>query len=58
VLFFPFAKTVSKLIDESVVTDFFFAHESNILADGAKAAIFSQNNNELLMGININKHFP
>jgi hypothetical protein len=46
------------LIDDSVVTNFLFAHQTDILADEAQAAILRHNSYELLMGININKHFP
>ncbi|KAI9372947.1 cytochrome P450 [Aspergillus egyptiacus] len=41
-----------------VVTNFLFAHQANILADEKKAAILRRNGRELMMGINLNKHFP
>ena len=46
------------LIVNSVVTNFLFAHQTDILADETKAATLRNNGNELLKGININKHFP
>jgi hypothetical protein len=42
----------------SVVNNFLFAHQTNVLADDKKATILRANSNELLMGINMNKHFP
>lgn len=42
----------------SVVNNFLFAHRTNVLASEPKAATLRQNSKELLMGININKHFP
>lgn len=42
----------------SVVNNFLFAHRTDVLASEPKAAILRQNSKELLMGININKHFP
>ncbi|GFN11072.1 cytochrome P450 [Aspergillus tubingensis] len=41
-----------------VVNNFLFAHRTDVLASKPKAAILRQNSKELLMGININKHFP
>ncbi|KAL4953185.1 cytochrome P450 [Aspergillus filifer] len=41
-----------------VVTNFLFAHQTNILADESKAATLRHNSKELMMGINLNKHFP
>ncbi|RAH72013.1 cytochrome P450 [Aspergillus aculeatinus CBS 121060] len=41
-----------------VVTNFLFAHQTDILSNEPKAAILRQNSKELLMGINLNKHFP
>ncbi|OJJ95900.1 hypothetical protein ASPACDRAFT_47252 [Aspergillus aculeatus ATCC 16872] len=41
-----------------VVTNFLFAHQTDILSNEPKAAILRQNSRELLMGINLNKHFP
>ena len=46
------------LTEESVVTNFLFAHQTDILADEAKAAELRHNSYQLLMGIHINKHFP
>lgn len=46
------------LIEDSVVTNFLFAHQTDILGDETTAATLRHNGNELLMGININKHFP
>ncbi|KAF4636899.1 hypothetical protein G7Y89_g1175 [Cudoniella acicularis] len=48
-LFFAFSN--------DVVTNFLFAHQANMLADEEKAAEVRQNSSELLLGININKHF-
>lgn len=42
----------------SVVTNFLFAHQSDLLSDETKAAAMRHNSNELLRGLNINKHFP
>ncbi|KAL3463238.1 cytochrome P450 [Aspergillus heterothallicus] len=41
-----------------VVTNFLFAHQTDILSDEAKAASLRHNSKELMMGINLNKHFP
>ncbi|KAI3064685.1 CAZyme family GT109 [Aspergillus niger] len=41
-----------------VVNNFLFAHRTDVLASEPKAATLRQNSKELLMGININKHFP
>ncbi|BCR99312.1 cytochrome P450 [Aspergillus luchuensis] len=41
-----------------VVNNFLFAHRTDVLASEPKAAILRHNSKELLMGININKHFP
>ncbi|KAL3481678.1 cytochrome P450 [Aspergillus californicus] len=41
-----------------VVTNFLFAHQANILADEDTAATLRKNSKELMMGINLNKHFP
>ncbi|CAG8956484.1 hypothetical protein HYFRA_00003870 [Hymenoscyphus fraxineus] len=41
-----------------VVVNFLFAHEVNLLADIELAAKQRKNSNELLLGINMNKHFP
>ncbi|CAG8978255.1 hypothetical protein HYALB_00009152 [Hymenoscyphus albidus] len=41
-----------------VVVNFLFAHEVNLLADIELAAKQRRNSNELLLGINMNKHFP
>ncbi|CZR60166.1 related to trichodiene oxygenase [cytochrome P450] [Phialocephala subalpina] len=46
------------LTEESVTTNFLFAHQTDILSDETKAAALRQNSYELLKGININKHFP
>jgi hypothetical protein len=46
------------LIDVSVVTNFLFAHQTNILANEAEAARLRGNTAELLKGIHVNKHFP
>ncbi len=40
------------------MNNFLFAHQTDILADEEKAATLRQNTYELLMGINVNKHFP
>ncbi|PYI31075.1 cytochrome P450, partial [Aspergillus indologenus CBS 114.80] len=41
-----------------VVTNFLFAHQTDILSNESKAATLRQNSKGLLMGINLNKHFP
>ncbi|CEL07565.1 Putative Cytochrome P450 [Aspergillus calidoustus] len=41
-----------------VVTNFLFAHQTDILLDEQKAATLRHNSKELMMGINLNKHFP
>ncbi|KAI9041023.1 putative Cytochrome P450 [Aspergillus affinis] len=41
-----------------VVTNFLFAHQTDILSDETKAATLRHNSKELMMGINFNKHFP
>ena len=41
-----------------MATNFLFAHQTNVLADEAKAAVLRHNSFELLMGIHVNKHFP
>ncbi|KAL9106924.1 MAG: hypothetical protein Q9227_008110 [Pyrenula ochraceoflavens] len=46
------------LTKHSVTTNFLIAHQTNVLADESKAAQLRHNSNELLMGINVNKHFP
>ncbi|TVY90100.1 Cytochrome P450 monooxygenase [Lachnellula willkommii] len=44
---------------EIVVTNnFLFAHQTDVLAGETLAATLRQNGNDLLLGININKHFP
>jgi hypothetical protein len=42
----------------SVVNNFLFAQQSDVLADEEKAAELRGNAMELLTGINVNKHFP
>jgi hypothetical protein len=44
-------------MENSVITNFLFAHQADILADEAKAATLRHNSYQLLMGINVNKHF-
>jgi hypothetical protein len=46
------------LILHSVVINFLFAHQVDLLSDEKTAAISRQNSKELLMGVNMNKHFP
>lgn len=46
------------LTRNSVTNNFLFAHQTNVLADEALAATLRRNGNDLLLGININKHFP
>ncbi|KAL2843905.1 cytochrome P450 [Aspergillus pseudoustus] len=41
-----------------VVTNFLFAHQTDLLSDEQKAATLRHNSKELMMGINLNKHFP
>ncbi|PMD48982.1 cytochrome P450 [Hyaloscypha variabilis F] len=41
-----------------VVNNFLFAHQTDVLANEEKAATLRHNTYELLMGINVNKHFP
>jgi hypothetical protein len=45
-------------MEYSIVTNFLFAHQADILADETKAATLHHNIYELLMGINVNKYFP
>jgi hypothetical protein len=40
------------------VNNFLFAHQTDVLANEEKAATLRHNMYELLMGINVNKHFP
>jgi hypothetical protein len=42
----------------SVVANFLFAHQTDVLADEEEAARLRHNSHELLKGINMNKHFP
>lgn len=42
----------------SVVNNFLFAHQTDVLADEQEAARLRHNSHELLKGINMNKHFP
>jgi hypothetical protein len=42
----------------SVVNNFLFAPQTDVLANEEKAATLRHNTYELLMGINVNKHFP
>jgi len=46
------------LMTDSVVNNFLFAQETDVLADETKAATLRHNTYELLLGINVNKHFP
>jgi len=46
------------LIKSSVVTNFLFAHKTNLLADEKLAGVSRNNSRELLLGIHINKHLP
>lgn len=46
------------LIRSSITTNFLFAHKTDVLADEKKAATLRHNSYQLLMGINMNKHFP
>jgi hypothetical protein len=46
------------LTDASVTTNFLFAQQTNLLANESKAATLRKNSNDLLLGINVNKHFP
>jgi hypothetical protein len=48
----------SVLICNSVVNNFLFAQQTDVLADEAMAAKLRENAWELLKGINVNKHFP
>ncbi|PYH91502.1 cytochrome P450 [Aspergillus ellipticus CBS 707.79] len=41
-----------------VAANFLFAHQTDVLADEQKAATLCRNGKELMMGINLNKHFP
>jgi len=45
------------LIFRSVVTNFLFAHEVDVLSDEKKAATVRHNTHELLLGVHVNKHF-
>lgn len=42
----------------SVVTNFLFAHETDILEDETKAAGLRRNSKSLLQGLHVNKHLP
>lgn len=42
----------------SVVTNFLFAHQTDILEDETKAAELRRNSKSLLRGIHLNKHLP
>lgn len=46
------------LTEGSIVNNFLFAHQTSLLTDTGKAAKLRHNSNELLRGINVNKHFP
>jgi hypothetical protein len=46
------------LTQDSVVNNFLFAHQTDVLGDETNAARVRKNSKELLLGININKHFP
>jgi hypothetical protein len=46
------------LTTASIANNFLFAHQTNILADEEKAATLRNNSYSLIMGINLNKHFP
>lgn len=46
------------LIGASVVNNFLFSQKTDILSDEKKAATLRHNSYELMMGINLNKHFP
>ncbi|KAL4881704.1 cytochrome P450 [Aspergillus karnatakaensis] len=41
-----------------VVTNFLFAHQTNILTNESQTATLRHNSKELMMGINLNIHFP
>jgi hypothetical protein len=45
------------LTGDSVVSNFLFAHQTDVLADETMAATLRKNSNELLLGIYVNKHF-
>ncbi|KAL9622283.1 MAG: hypothetical protein Q9160_003294 [Pyrenula sp. 1 TL-2023] len=45
-------------LSNDVVTNFLFAHRTDVLADIEKSALLRENSYGLLMGINVNKHFP
>ncbi|TGO50437.1 hypothetical protein BELL_1816g00010 [Botrytis elliptica] len=49
---------IKGLILSSVVTNFLFAHQVDVLSDETQAAVLRHNSCQLLMGININKHLP
>lgn len=46
------------LTEASVVNNFLFSQKTDILSDEQKAAKLRHNSYELMMGINLNKHFP
>jgi hypothetical protein len=50
-------KTNIILIFCSVVTNFLFAHQVDVLSDEKKAAAVRHNTHELLLGVHVNKHF-
>jgi hypothetical protein len=53
-----YSEKMTMLTLGSVVINFLFAHQVDLLSDEKKAAISRQNSKELLMGVNMNKHFP
>ena len=46
------------LMRTSVVNNFLFAHQTDILEDETKAAELRRNSKSLLQGIHLNKHLP
>ena len=48
----------TKLTISSIVNNFLFAHETNVLEDEAAASTLRANSYELLQGCHLNKHLP
>lgn len=51
-------KRFRMLIANSVVTNFLFAHQTDMLADEKMASGARNNSKALLMGVHVNKHLP
>lgn len=47
-----------KLIGVSVVSNFSFGHDDNLLGDAVRSASLRDNLSKLLLGVKFNQHFP